>query len=228
MKNGKKTSRKPVCRHFAYGHHFMSRLVNCFLPLQFNRLYCTTFYKKDVLPIFRRFLCYRGKSRFSLKCCWREDTQKCCFCVFLLHILAIPTARFNFEKSSWKDAKSFGINVVVLFGSSTDLCSHPLCKLDFGRDLSDQVMVLFVIWASCCCPPLGRTRSRGRCRAAIRLSYRPEPSGHAVHEEVDGLDIGGQHGRRFVLLRHTHKSQRRPYPICTSMSGNVQHRCGGG
>ena len=35
----------------------------------------------------------------------------------------------------------------------------------------------------------------------------------AVHEEVDGLDIGGQHGRRFVLLRHTHRPQRRPYPF---------------
>jgi len=31
---------------------------------------------------------------------------------------------------------------------------------------------------------------------------------------VDGLDIGG-HGRRFVHLRHTHRPQRKPYPICT-------------
>ena len=54
----------------------------------------------------------------------------------------------------------------------------------------------------------------GRYWAAIRLSHRPESSGHAVHEEVGGLDIGGQHGRRFVL-RHTHKPQRRSYPICT-------------
>ena len=75
-------------------------------------------------------------------------------------------------------------------------------------------------------PLLGRTRSQGRCWAAIRLPHRPEPSGHAVHEEVDGLDIGGQHGRWFVL-RHTHRPQRRPYPICTSRSGNSQHRCGG-
>jgi len=52
-------------------------------------------------------------------------------------------------------------------------------------------------------PLLGRSRSRGRCGAVIRLSHRPEPSGHVVHGEVDGLDIGGQHGRRFVLLRHT-------------------------
>jgi len=65
-------------------------------------------------------------------------------------------------------------------------------------------------------PLLGCARSRDRCWAAIRLSHRREPSGRAVHGEVDGLDIGGQHGRRFVLLRHTHRPQRRPYPICTS------------
>ena len=38
-------------------------------------------------------------------------------------------------------------------------------------------------------PPLGCIRSRGRCWAAIQLSHRPEPSGRAVHGEVDGLDI---------------------------------------
>ena len=38
-------------------------------------------------------------------------------------------------------------------------------------------------------PLLCRTWSRGRCWAAIRLSHRSEPSGHAVHGEVDGLDI---------------------------------------
>jgi len=38
----------------------------------------------------------------------------------------------------------------------------------------------------------------------------------AVHEEVERLDIRGQHGRRFVLLRHTHRPPRRPYPICAS------------
>jgi len=77
-------------------------------------------------------------------------------------------------------------------------------------------------------PLLGRTRSLGKCWAAIRLSHRPEPSGHTVHGEIDRSDIGGQHGRRFVLLRHTHRLQRRPYPICTSRRGNVRHRCGGG
>jgi len=75
-------------------------------------------------------------------------------------------------------------------------------------------------------PLLGRTRSRDRCWSAIGLSHRPQPSGRAVHEEVDGLDIGWQHGRRFILLRHTRRPQRRPYPICTSRSGNAQHRCG--
>jgi len=42
------------------------------------------------------------------------------------------------------------------------------------------------------------------------LLHRPQPSGRAVHEEVGRLDTGGQHGRQFVLLRHTHKLMRRP------------------
>jgi len=77
-------------------------------------------------------------------------------------------------------------------------------------------------------PLLGRARFRGWCWAAIHLSHRPELSGRAVHGEGNGLDIGGRHGRRFVLLRHTHRSQRRLYPICTSRSGNIRHRCGSG
>jgi len=36
---------------------------------------------------------------------------------------------------------------------------------------------------------------------------------------VDGLEIEGQHGRRFVHLRHTHRPQRKPYPICTVQAG---------
>ena len=35
-----------------------------------------------------------------------------------------------------------------------------------------------------------------------------------------------QHGRRFVLLRHTHRPQMRPCTICTSRSWNVRHRYG--
>ena len=62
-------------------------------------------------------------------------------------------------------------------------------------------------------PLFGHARFRGRCWAAIRLSHRPEPSGRSVHGEVDELDIGGWHGRRFVLLRHTHRTKRRPYPF---------------
>jgi len=71
-----------------------------------------------------------------------------------------------------------------------------------------------------------RTSTR-RCWAAIQLSNHPELSGRAVHGEVDGLDIRGRHDRPFVLLRHTHRPQRRPYLICASKSGNVRHRCGG-
>ena len=35
--------------------------------------------------------------------------------------------------------------------------------------------------------------------AATQLSHSPEPSGHAVCGEADGLDIGGQHGQQFFL-----------------------------
>ena len=67
-------------------------------------------------------------------------------------------------------------------------------------------------------PLLDRARYRDRCWAAIRLSHRPEPSGRAVHGQVDGLDIG-EHGPWFILLRHTHRPQRRPYPICSLQAG---------
>ena len=77
-------------------------------------------------------------------------------------------------------------------------------------------------------PLLGHARFWGRCWAAIRLFHYPEPSGRAVRGEVDGLDIGGRHGRRFVLLRQTHRPQRRPYLICTSRSRNVRLQSGGG
>ena len=68
-------------------------------------------------------------------------------------------------------------------------------------------------------PLLGHARFRGRCWAAIRLSRRTETSGRPVHE-VDGLDIGGQHGRRFVLLRHTHRPQRREH-CGTKQEGSI-------
>ena len=42
-----------------------------------------------------------------------------------------------------------------------------------------------------------------------RLSHHPEPSGRG---EVDGLDIEGQHGRRFVL-RRTHRPQNGHTPF---------------
>ena len=63
-----------------------------------------------------------------------------------------------------------------------------------------------VLLLSTASPP----RYRGRCWAAIRLSYRPEPSGGVVRGEVDGLDSGGWHGRRFVL-RQTHRGGHNPF-----------------
>jgi len=44
--------------------------------------------------------------------------------------------------------------------------------------------------------------------------------------EVEGFDIGRQHGRRFVLLRHNRRPQRMPYPIFVIRSGKVRHCTG--
>jgi len=96
----------------------------------------------------------------------------------------------------------------------------PECPTKGWRGNSCWLLLLSQLFQ----PLLGRIRSRGRCWAAIQMSHCPEPSGRAVH----GLDIEGQHGRRFVLLRHTQRPQRRPCAICTDMSGNARHRCGGG
>jgi len=64
-------------------------------------------------------------------------------------------------------------------------------------------------------PLLGHTRSQGKCWAAIWLSHHPELAGRAVYEEVSGLDIGGQHGRWFVLLCYTHRPQG--LMVCSSV-----------
>jgi len=103
--------------------------------------------------------------------------------------------------------------LLALFNASNTLWWNSASSEAIWRLTKRNGWRKFFFWASCyrCCPLLDRTRSRYRCWAAILLSHRPELSGREVHEEVDGLDIGEQHGRRFVLLRHTHKPQRRPY-----------------
>jgi len=75
---------------------------------------------------------------------------------------------------------------------------------------STSCFIITIVWASCFSPLLGRTRSQGRCWAANGSSQ----SGRAIHGEVDGLDIGRQHGQQFDLLRHTHRPQKWPYHLC--------------
>ena len=113
------------------------------------------------------------------------------------------------QYSHWLDPECSGWSVPV--------DQYPRIS-NSAATLGGLASIDFIVWANSY-SLLGRTRSRCRCWAAIRLCHRPEASGRAVHGEVDWLDIGGQHGRRFVLLRHTHRPQRRPYPICTSRSG---------
>ena len=88
----------------------------------------------------------------------------------------------------------------------------------------------FIVWVSSFNPLLGRTRSRGRCRAAIRLSHRPEPSGRAIHGQVDGLDSEGQYGQPVYssathsqaaeeAITHLFKQEwKRPTPVRRRLS----------
>jgi len=85
-----------------------------------------------------------------------------------------------------------------------------------------QLAHIFVVWASCFIPLLGRTRSRVRCVSSVSSSRTVRP---CFHEEVVGLDIGGQRGRGFVLLRHTPRPQRDHTLICASRSGIDRHLC---
>ena len=85
---------------------------------------------------------------------------------------------------------------------------------------------IIIIWVSTRCST-SRTRCRDRCWVANRLFHHPQPSDRAVHGKVDGVDNGGQHIPRFVLLRNTQKPQRRPYPICVSRRGSLRHWSGG-
>ena len=87
-----------------------------------------------------------------------------------------------------------------------------------------SIHFFFILWAVSFHPRLGCTRSRGIDWEVICLSRQPIHS----NDEVDGMDIGWQHDQRFVLLRHTHRPQKGPRPICTSRSGNVRRWFGGG
>jgi len=83
----------------------------------------------------------------------------------------------------------------------------------------------FIIWVSCYNPLLGCTRSWGMFRAVNQFSHHSKKSRCAVHGEVNGLDIAGQQVWRFFLLCHTHNPQKGSYPICVTMSRNIQHWC---
>ena len=68
-------------------------------------------------------------------------------------------------------------NFVMNPNDSTGITVTPGWK-SAQRVCAEQDILLFSQMTK---PPLGRTRSRGRCWAAIRLFHRPEPLGHAVH-----------------------------------------------
>ena len=49
--------------------------------------------------------------------------------------------------------------------------------------VTQERILVFIVWASSFNQLLGRTRFRGRCWAANQLSHHPEPSGRTVHGE---------------------------------------------
>ena len=59
----------------------------------------------------------------------------------------------------------------------------------------------FVVWASCCCPLLGHSKSRGRCWAAIWFSHHPKPPGRPVH---GGRWIGHRRTKWSVVCSAPH------------------------
>jgi len=88
-----------------------------------------------------------------------------------------------------------------------------LLSLLVNRHIAQQNRSVLLLLSEFFKPLLGRTSYWGRCRAAIQLSHRPAPSGHADHGEVDGLDLGGQHGRRlfFCATLTGHRGGHTPF-----------------
>ena len=95
----------------------------------------------------------------------------------------------------------------------------------FKDKVTDHIPCFF--WASCW----------NHCLAALDLGAGVEqPFNCLIFQQPRAC---GPWGARWIghwrttwstdfFLRHTHRPQRRPFPVCTSKSGNVQHWCGGG
>ena len=126
------------------------------------------------------------------------------------------------KSCGWKN-----LNVILLFYSTHQKTAQRGWFWCECLQYKSTSCFIIIFWACSFITLLGRNRSWG-CWAANRLSHHPEPSGHAIHEEVDSLDIGRQHGQQFDLLRHTPKPQKQPYCICVNRSRNICHLCGGG
>ena len=90
--------------------------------------------------------------------------------------------------------------VVKTRGCCCSLCWHCIeCAIHYERDVREE-QHRYICGAN----------KQYHCLAALDLGAGveqlfncPEPSGHAVHEEADGLDIGGQHGQWFLFFYTT-------------------------
>ena len=89
------------------------------------------------------------------------------------------------DKILWHIARAENLHNIyaqVCFTTECKLHANAYLSAIFAENLKVLLHLLSEFWK----PLLGRTRSRGKCLAAIRLSHRPELSGRAVHEKVDG------------------------------------------
>jgi len=89
---------------------------------------------------------------------------------------------------------------LFLFSAFVGLICEQPSMFAFSEHIASNFFLycFFFIVSASSCPPLGRTRSRGKCWAAVRLSRHLEPSGHALLGEIDGLNNEGQYGQRSV------------------------------
>ena len=110
-----------------------------------------------------------------------------------------------------------------------DCCKMPHKVINIANYVQGhrytQADMVFVIWASYCNPLLDRTRSRGRCWAAIQLSHRPEPCspwgrwiGHWM-TTWSTVCSSAPHSQAAEDILHLYKQERkRPTPVRRRLS----------
>jgi len=136
--------------------------------------------------------------------------------------------------NSWEELgrKSYGwknLNILLLiYSTHIKIAQQGWSRWECLQYASTSCFI--IVWASPFSPLLGRTRSRGRCWVANRLSLIIR-SRQAVQSMGRSM-VWSEHWKTTwstVWSSSPHsQAQKRPYPICANWSANVRHRFGGG